>query len=177
MISFLTIGRVLYDKGYAELIAVAEQTPEAEFRWLGPIDESYPLHVTERNVRADVARGVIRYLGFTSDVRPHIADADCVVLPSYHEGLSRTLMEALAMGKPIITTDIPGCRETVKDGINGFICEPRNANSLRSAIIKFISLREDDRSAMGIASRILAEQRFDIRTVITRYESIIQNNC
>ena len=175
-IKFLMISRVLYDKGYQEYVDTAKSIrkmhPEAEFQLLGSIDEAYPNHVPEEQVRKDVEAGYIRYLGYHLNVAVDIEEADCIVLPSYHEGLSRVLMEALAMGKPIITTDIPGCRETVDIGKNGFLVKPKDTKSLMEAIIKFLALTEDKKYAMGLYSREKAEREFDICDVVKTYHKI-----
>ena len=151
--SFLMIARLLYDKGYEEYVNTAEairkEYPDCEFQLLGSVDVAYPNHVAEERVNDDHEKGYIRYLGYQPDVDRYIGRADCIVLPSYHEGLSRLLMEGLAMGKPIITTDIPGCRETVMDGKNGYLIRPRDTESLIEAVKKFLSLSDTARDAMG----------------------------
>ena len=173
------ISRVLYDKGYQEYVNTAKNIrkmhPEAEFQLLGSIDEAYPNHVPEEQVRKDVEAGYICYLGYHLNVAVDIEEADCIVLPSYHEGLSRVLMEALAMGKPIITTDIPGCRETVDVGKNGFLVKPKDTESLTDAIIKFLALTEDKKHAMGRYSREKAEREFDVLDVVKMYHQVTNN--
>lgn len=170
------VARVLYDKGYNEYVAAAKaigaERPDAEFLLLGNISENHPSHVPKSIVEKDCNAGYIDYLGCVSDVLPVLKQVDCIVLPSYHEGMSRSLMEALAMGKPIITTDIPGCRETVDDGINGFLVEPKNAESLTATIRKFLSLTYEERIKMGKCSREKAEQQFDVKKVVEVYKKI-----
>lgn len=170
------IGRILYDKGYAEYVNAArivrEKFPEVEFQLLGNIDIEYPTHVPENIVQKDNQEGVIHYLGVTSNVRPFMEEADCIVLPSYHEGLSRVLIEALAMGKVIITTDIPGCRETVEEGKNGFLVAPRNVEALVHAFFRFLALSKEDCLIMGKYSRKKAEREFDVKNVIAIYRKI-----
>lgn len=102
-----------------------------------------------------------------------IRDSDCVVLPSYNEGLSRVLMEAVAMGKVVITTDIPGCRETVDEGKNGFLIPIKDVQSLADACLKVIELGDEERRKMGLHSRRKAERVFDIRKVIQVYDDIL----
>ena len=119
-----------------------------------------------------VASGAIRYLGYAGDVGSVMRKSDCIVLPSYHEGMSRVLMEACAMGKPIITSDISGCRETVEDGRNGYLVPPMDKVALTDAIRRFLYLSDDARSRMGLYSRQLAESRFDVRDVIKVYRRI-----
>jgi len=116
-----------------------------------------------------IEAGVIEYLGETSDVRPSIAGASAIVLPSYREGLPRSLLEGAAMGRPLIATDVPGCRELVDDGVNGFLCAARDSRSLAQAMKRFAALPEGERAAMGAASRRKAEERFDERIVVDAY--------
>lgn len=173
---FLMLCRLLYEKGYAEYVAAAEALQgQAEFRIMGSID-SHPSAVSRSVIEADAARGKIKYINFSPDTLPQMVQADCIVLPSYHEGLSRVLMEGLAIGRPIITTDIPGCRETVNNGINGLLCAPRNASSLIEAMRQFITLPSEQRIEMGRQSRKRAEQMFDIQKVFTLYSQIIESN-
>lgn len=173
---FLMIARILYDKGYAEYVNAAKiihkKYPEAEFQLLGSIDIQYPNHVSEDTVMKDNKDGTINYLGVSNDVCYIIKKADCIVLPSYHEGLSRVLIEALAMGKPIITSDIPGCRETVDEGINGYLVPPKNAEALADAFNRFILLSDIERQKMGAYSRKKAEKEFDVKNVIAVYRKI-----
>ena len=175
---FLMIARVLYDKGYQEYVDAAkiikEKFSNTEFLLLGSIDHDYPNHVPEDIVRKDADSGIINYLGFKSDVREVIVASDCLVLPSYHEGMSRVLMESLAMCKPVITTDIPGCRETVDNGVNGYLIPPKNTEALVDAIEKFVNLSPDDRINMGKHSREKAEKEFDVNNVINIYKQIFQ---
>ncbi len=177
MIKFLTIARVLYDKGFSELIECAsyfhDSDQNIEFQWLGDIDEGYSQFVSRSEVEKYHNDGIINYLGFQPDVRKYIREADCIILPSYHEGMSRVLMESLAMYKPIITSNIPGCKETVMNGINGFLCEPQDAKSLICAVNNFLSLSEDEKILMGEKSREYAESRFDVRNVIKVYDQIL----
>lgn len=175
-IVFLMIARLLPDKGYEEYVEAArivkQEYPKVEFQLLGEVDVSYPQHISEERVKSDNEAGYIRYLGYCPNVVVKIQQADCIVLPSYHEGLSRVLMEALAMGKPIITTNIPGCRETVEEGKNGFLVLPKDTNSLVKAIQKFLNITDEVCMEMGKYSRIKAEREFDIADVIKIYEQI-----
>lgn len=178
-ISFLMICRLLYDKGYKEYVEAAkivkEKYPDTIFYLLGGLDSEYPNAVSEAELMRDNDSGIINYLGFRKDVRDIIKSSDCIVLPSYYnEGLSRVLMEGLAMSKPIITTNMPGCRETVDDGINGYLCKPRDSNSLAECCIKFINLETGVRISMGQNSRFKAVREFDIKDVIAVYNKIIE---
>lgn len=176
-IIFLMISRPIYDKGYVEYVEAARRIKEnhsnVEFQLLGPIDTAFPRHVPEEQVRVDHANEIINYLGFTLDVVPVIKKCDCIVLPSYYnEGLSRSLMEAIAMGKPVITTNMPGCREAVEEGLNGYLVTPKSVESLVEAFEMFIKLTPGQRNAMGQYSRQKAESEFDIRKVIEVYKNI-----
>lgn len=173
---FLAIGRVLYDKGYSEYVQAAKKMKDlGEFHWLGPIDDSYPNHVSLPQIKYDELNSGFKYLGESTDVKPFIRNADCIVLPSYHEGMSRTLMEALSMSKPIITSDIPGCKEMVEPGKNGFLCKPADSEALIQAISEFVNLNPEQRKNFGIYSREKAEREFDIRHVIKIYDQIIHD--
>jgi glycosyltransferase involved in cell wall biosynthesis len=114
------------------------------------------------------------YLGVSDDVRSEIAAADCIVLPSYYrEGTPRTLLEAAAMGRPIITTDAVGCREVVDDGHNGFLCQPRDAGDLAEKMERMLSLTHEQRSEMGLRGRAKMETEFDEQIVIRKYLAAI----
>ena len=174
---FLMIARILYDKGYQEYVEAAriirKEFPDVEFWLLGKIDNEYPNHVPEEVVRQDHDSGIIIYLGYVSDVRSIIHKADCIIHPTfYNEGLSRVLMEAMALRKPIITTDIPGCRETVEKDYNGYLVPPKDVEALVLAIKRFLSLTEEERLAMGRHGREKAERQFDVRKVIEVYHKI-----
>ena len=174
---FLMIARILYDKGYQEYVDAARiihrECQDVEFWLLGKIDEEYPNHVPAEVINRDHKEGIIRYLGFSSDVKSIEAQADCIMHPTfYNEGMSRVLMEAMAMRKPIITTDIPGCKETVEEGRNGYIVPPRDVEALANAIRKFLRLSQDERKLMGEYGRLKAEREFDVNNVIAVYRRI-----
>ena len=174
---FLMIARVLYDKGYQEYVdsakIIVQEYQNVEFWLLGKIDEEYPNHVPKQIVENDSNAGYIHYMGYSSDVRPVINRADCIVHPTYyHEGMSRVLMEALAMKKPIITTNIPGCKETVENGYNGYVIPPRDVNALIEAVHKFLKLSDEEKRLMGEHGREKAELQFDVNKVIAVYRSI-----
>lgn len=175
---FLMISRLLYDKGYQQFVDTAatikKSFPEVEFLIAGDVDTKNNNHVSMDIIRKDEEKGFINYLGYNNNIQSIIKEVDCIVHPTfYNEGLSRVLMEALAMSKPIITTDIPGCRETVIDGLNGFLCKPKDSSSLTETILKFLALTQPQRETMGKEGRKLAEQRFDIKNVIKIYEQIL----
>jgi glycosyltransferase involved in cell wall biosynthesis len=123
--------------------------PEVRFRLLGFLDVVNRTAVPRAEVESWVAEGLIDYLGDAEDVRPVLAAADCVVLPSYREGLPRVLLEASAMGKPLIATDVPGCRHIAEEGVNGFLCTVRDHVSLADAMTRMLALPLAERAAMG----------------------------
>ena len=175
---FLMVARILYDKGYDEYVKAArivkKKYPDVKFKLLGPLDVVSPMGVPKEVVTNDVANGLIEYMGITNNVQAIMEHPNVVsVLPSYHEGLSRSLMEACAMGKPIITTDIPGCRETVDDEVNGFLVAVKEADSLAEAMIRFIELPKEKKLAMSEASYKKALKEFDVNNVLIKYQSIV----
>jgi glycosyltransferase involved in cell wall biosynthesis len=164
---FLMIARPQRDKGIFEYVAAArlikQSFPEARFRLLGGFD-SNPSAISEEQVRAWQREELIEYCGQAMDVRPYLRDCTAYVLPSYREGIPRTTLEAMATGRAVITTDAPGCRETVVNGDNGFLVAPRDPLALAEAMERFITHPELAVS-MGRRSRQLAEERFDVRKV------------
>ena len=175
---FLLIARLLWDKGVGEFVDAARivktRFPNARFQLLGFLDAENRTAISKSTVNEWVRDGSIEYLGVTDDVRPYIAASDCVVLPSYREGTPRTLLEAAAMGKPLIATDVPGCREVVEHGKNGFLCEVQNPADLAEKILDFIDLSDEERIQMGQASRVKVEREFDENIVIQRYLETIE---
>ena len=170
---FLLVARLLWDKGVGEFVEAArivrERLPRARFQLLGPLGADNRTAVPRTEVERWVGEGLVDYLGEQADVRPFLAAADCIVLPSYREGLPRTLIEAAAMGRPAITTDVPGCRAAVDDGLTGLLCEPRSAKSLADALLRFASLDTDECKKMGDAARQKAVREFDQRAVNAAY--------
>ncbi len=164
---FLMIARLVRYKGIVEFVDAArslkQRYPQAVFRLVGGPD-SNPTALPQSLINQWHNEGVIEYCGETSDVRPFIRQASVYVLPSYREGTPRTVLEAMAMGRPIVTTDTPGCRETVVDGSNGFLVPTRNAQALAQAMERFI-LNPDLIKEMGQRSRELAVEKFDIEKV------------
>ncbi|KVT59163.1 glycosyl transferase [Burkholderia ubonensis] len=175
---FILIGRLLWDKGVREYVEAARvvraQHPRARFQLLGPLGVDNPSAIGRDDVDAWVREGVVEYLGEAHDVRPHIAAADCVVLPSYREGVPRTLMEASAMGRPIVATDVPGCRDVVADGDTGLLCRARDSASLAERVMQMIALGPDGRAAMGLRGRQKVVAEFDEQKVVERYTITIR---
>ena len=177
---FMLISRMLKNKGVPEFIEasrrIKRECSEAEFILLGPADNDNPMGVPLSELEAlDRAAGAY-YAGAAKDVRPYLEKCSCMVLPTYYkEGVPKILIEALAMGRPVITTDTPGCRETVIPGANGFFVEPRSADSLRCAMEAFLAMSRDEQGAMGVKSRHLAEEKFDERDIVAKYMEILQH--
>ena len=170
--SFLFVGRIMKEKGVDEFFAAAKRLKQeygdsVEFHVVGSFEESYKSIMDELE-----QSGVVKYHGYQSDMKPFYAMAGCVVLPSYHEGMSNVLLEAAASGRPLITSNIPGCREAVKDGISGFLCECKNTDSLLDAMMRVIMLSADERAQMGCAGRKLMEETFGKEKVV---EETIRN--
>jgi glycosyltransferase involved in cell wall biosynthesis len=171
---FLLIGRLLYDKGIKEYVEAAkllrQKYPNTQFSILGIIDRYNPSAIAESTIDSWHAAGEISYLGQSDAVETHIAAADCVVLPSYYrEGVPRSLLEAAAMAKPLVTTDNVGCRETVEDGVTGFLCRPRDVTDLCDRLEKVIAMSKREREAMGRKGRARMELLFDEKIVLRRY--------
>lgn len=175
---FLMVARVLYDKGVAEFVQasklVQQKHPEVKCQLLGQIDEKSRSGIKKEQLQEWLATGAITYLGATDDVASVIAQADCVVLPSYREGTPRTLLEAAAMAKPLIATNVPGCREVVQQSINGYLCKHRNATDLADKMLQMLNLGDQELERMGKASREIAVTRFDDRIVIRKYLQAIK---
>ena len=176
---FTLIGRLLYDKGVREFAAAAARLkltfPEAECHLLGHLDDENPAHIHRTELVNWVRSGFIQYKGATDDVRPFIQNSDWVVLPSYREGLSRVLLEAMAMGKPLITTDTPGCRETVVPGKNGFLVPVGDENLLYETMLKACSISPEERQEMGRFGQEKAEREYSATIVGEHYRRLTDN--
>ncbi|HSQ99935.1 MAG TPA: glycosyltransferase family 4 protein [Sphingomicrobium sp.] len=174
---FLMVSRLLGDKGVREYVAAARELkkrrPDASFSLIGELDSENPTAISSSEVEEWAREGVVRYLGSSDDVRPFIEEASAVVLPSYREGLPRTLLEAAAMARPLIAADVPGCREVVREGITGFLCKPRDKVSLVAAMERHAAASHDERSAMGARARAMAEQEYHEGLVVAAYMDAI----
>ncbi|MEB0014187.1 glycosyltransferase family 4 protein [Glaciimonas sp. Gout2] len=166
-VCFILIARLLKDKGVYDFIAAARTVkishPNVRFLLLGEIDQN-PSAIVEAEIHSWVSEGLIEWPGHVSDVRTWILQASVFVLPSYREGLPRSTQEAMAMGRAVITTDVPGCRETVLEGVNGFMIPVRRPEALAKAMLAFVSQPELI-APMGLASRQIAENRFDVQKI------------
>lgn len=174
IIKFLFISRLLRDKGTGEFFEMAKtiktKYPNTEFQILGWCEDNYKQQLDEL-----VKDGTVNYLGSTSDVRPFLSKVHCTVMPSYHEGMSNVNLESAANGRPVITTDVPGCRETVDDGVTGFLVKARDAESLIDGVERFLSLPYEDKQKMGLKARRKVEREFDRNIVVKAYLEEIES--
>ena len=170
--------RLLKEKGINEFIAAAKivksSYPDVVFTVLGGLDEGNLGALQASDVDALVNSGVIDYPGQVSDVAARIAQASVFVLPSYREGVPRSTQEAMAIGRPVITTDVPGCRETVVDGVNGFLIQPWNPQALAEKMIYFIEHPEHI-EVRGLESYRMAQEKFDAHKVNQRLIAMLLN--
>jgi glycosyltransferase involved in cell wall biosynthesis len=173
----LFVGRLLVDKGVREFVECARivrrRRPEITFQLLGSASSSNPKAIAGDELSAWQAEGVVEYLGEARDVRPFVADSAIVVLPSYREGLPRVLLEGAAMSRPVIATDVPGCREVVVDGETGLLVPPRDAQALAAAILRLVDLPQAQREAMGKRGRVLVDSRFSNAQVFAVYGTLL----
>ena len=170
---FLFIGRLLGDKGVREFAEAARQLRTEQCRWrfqlLGDLDPANRSGIVPGELRQWIEQGLVEHLGHAEDVRPHIAAATAVVLPSYREGLPRSLLEAAAMARPMIATDVPGNRQLVIHGVTGLRCEVRDPQSLAEAMRELGSMSAARRAQMGQEARALVEREFSVQRVIESY--------
>ena len=165
-VRFLFVGRVMHEKGVDELFAAAKRMKQeygdgVEFHIVGSFEEGYKPLMDELE-----QAGVVKYHGYQSDMKRFYAMASCVVLPSYHEGMSNVLLEAAASGRPLITSDIPGCREAVENGVSGYLCLAKDANVLYDTMQCFVELPGNRQAEMGRRGRWLMEQKFSKTAVV-----------
>lgn len=175
---FLFIGRLIGDKGlreYVEAARILKNTyPDAAFNILGTYYFGNPTAITHDEIEVWEEEGIIHYLGATDEVSAVITEHDCVVLPSYREGLSRVLLEGSSMEKPIVTTNVPGCQEAVDEGISGYLCEVKDAVSLAEQMEKVLLLSENERREMGKKGREKMIVEFDEQIIIEKYKDAIK---
>jgi glycosyltransferase involved in cell wall biosynthesis len=175
--TFLLIARLLRDKGVIEFVEAARQLrpelPDARFQLLGPIDEGNRTTISSADLASWVGDGLVEHLGTTDDVRPFIAASTAVVLPSYREGLPRSLLEGAAMGRPLIATDVPGCRDVVLDGVNGLLCRPRDAGSLAAKMRQMARIPVGERQTMADAARRKVQEQYSEDFVVQAYLDVL----
>jgi len=172
-VRFLLLARLIWDKGVGEYVEAARQLRregvKVTCQLAGFLDVKNRTAVSRASVDSWSREGAIEYLGEADDIRPWIAAADSVVLPSYREGTPRSLLEAASMGRPVITTDAPGCRDVVDDGVSGFLCRARDAADLAEKMRRMAEMTPEARAAMGRAGRAKMEREYDERIVLDRY--------
>lgn len=170
---FLFIGRMLWDKGIGEYVGASrilkKKYPNVEFEALGSLGSANPSAISREQMDEWEKEGIINYLGETHRVIPFLSNSSCVVLPSYREGISRVLLEASSMEKPIVATNVTGCRDIVVDGVTGYLCEVRSAESLAFAMEKIIILPKDKLEEMGKEARKIVLEKFDEKIIIQEY--------
>ena len=176
---FLMICRILTYKGVYQYIEAARRVKakytDVKIQLLGPIIKNHEAAISRERLNRWIRKGDVDYLEEVSDVRPYIEAADSIVLPSFREGLPKTLLEAAAMAKPIIATNVPGCNEVVEDKVNGLLCKVKDVEDLVEKMIWMIEQPKEDRDAMGAASRRIAEIKFDEQIVIHKYIDAVEN--
>ena len=176
----LYISRLIKDKGVMEFVEAAsilkKKFPGAEFHVVGPLwgGNKKSLTVTGKELEEWIERKWIVYHDKQKDVRPFIADADCVVMPSYREGMSNILLEGASMARPLIATDVTGCRDIVEDGVNGFLCKVKSGTDLAEKMKKMMSLSSAEREIMGKKGRNKMIREFDKKIVIQKYMEAIE---
>ncbi len=178
-INFILICRLLFDKGVREYVNAArlikQQYQEVTFHIIGYLNVNNPSAISPEQMDSWVKEKLVVYHGSTDDVRPFIMGADCLVLPSYREGMSTILMEAASLAKPVITTDIPGCREIVENNVTGFLCKVKDDKDLADKMRTFIDLSNVQKKEMGVKARIKMSSEFSTRKVFKIYEIAINN--
>jgi glycosyltransferase involved in cell wall biosynthesis len=173
----LFLSRLLKDKGVYEFISVArklkEEKPQHTFTVAGGLDHDNPASITSEELHGWIAEGVIEYLGELSDVRYPLADSILVVLPSYREGLPRVLLEAGAIGRPVVASDVPGCRSVVEHGVTGWLVPPGDAAALAEAVRHALDLPPETLALMGQRGRQRVEQQFSVERVTSIYRGLL----
>lgn len=175
---FLMVARAFFDKGFREYEVAAREMkkkyPKTKFQFLGALGENSRGGVDKDYMDKLIQQETMEYLGITDDVPSVVKEADCIVLPSYREGISMVLLEAAAMEKPIIATDVTGCREIVEDGVTGFLVEPASSKSVMEAMEKFIKLDLNQRKNMGERGREKIIREFDEKIIIEIYREKVK---
>jgi len=180
VIKIIYTGRLLWDKGIGELTEAAHTLKKKygdkiQIILAGGIDPENRAFITEKQILEWQEKGIIKWVGFQSDIYKLLTDAHIIVLPSYREGLPKSLIEACAVGRPIVTTDVPGCRDVVENGVNGFLVPFKNSAALANALEKLVDDKEL-RVAMGKMGREIAEQKFSIESVLDKTFAIYEQH-
>tara|TARA_B110000879_G_C11180829_1_gene518233 strand:+ start:1008 stop:2111 length:1104 start_codon:yes stop_codon:yes gene_type:complete len=178
-LKILFIGRVLSDKGVYELIDAARTIKQKKLNIsisiLGLIDHENKTSISLNEIEGWNDDGIISYLGSCDDVRDHIRNHHCLILPSYREGLPRTLLEGAAMGRPLIATNVPGCKDVIEHGVNGYLCNVKDSMDIVLSIEKLYSLPFDSIKKMGVLGRDKVRTEFDEKIVIEKYLDILNH--
>ncbi|MCV9388618.1 glycosyltransferase family 4 protein [Reichenbachiella ulvae] len=176
---FLMIARLILDKGVEEYLLAARnlkrEYPEVVFQLLGQLDEKHARGVAKKYLQEFIDDDTIEYLGTSDSVKQLIDESTCVVLPSYREGTPKTLLEAAAMSRPIVTTDVPGCREVVEDGRNGYLCRVMDWRDLARKMQKMIELPPEELMKLGKNGRQYVASKFDEQLIINKYLEVTAN--
>jgi glycosyltransferase involved in cell wall biosynthesis len=174
---FLYIGRLIFDKGLKELIEaivnIKKRYPQIKFNFIGSFSSKNLSSINKEYVYQLNKKKLINYIGYKEDVRKDIENSNCVILPSYREGLPKSLLEAASMGRPIIASNVPGCKEIVIDKYNGFLCKVKDSIDLEKKILDFINLDKKKIIEMGINSRKLVENKFQQNIIMKSYLNLI----
>jgi glycosyltransferase involved in cell wall biosynthesis len=180
---FLFIGRLIKEKGIFEYISSAniflkhQNITNFKFYILGDFDSGNRTALTREEFYKLIEANIhIEYLGYKSDIRDVIANVDCIVLPSYREGLSRVLLEAASMSKPVVTTDVPGCKDVIIDGYNGFLCKPNDQHELFDVLYKMYNTKKEHRITMGENSRKYIIEKFSSEIINKEFHKIINKH-
>lgn len=177
IITFLMVSRLIKDKGIKEYIAAVQSLkikyPKVRFQLIGSLYFGNPSAISKQELESWINNGIIEYLEFSDNMENIISKSDCIVLPSYREGLSRVLLESASMAKPIVTTDVAGCKDIVDHGVNGFLCKVKSSKSLSEEMEKIIVMSEENRISMGKKGRKKVLLEFDEKLVIKKYLSEI----
>ena len=171
--TFLLVSRLITDKGILEYVEAVRNLRakgvDARFQILGAKDPKHKRGISLKTISGWIDDKTIEYLGTAADVRPFIKSADCVVLPSYREGTPHTLLEAASCGKPIVTTDVPGCHQVVQDNHNGLLCRIKDPLDLAEKMMNMTRLDNDSLRRFGMNGRLKMEREFDESIVINKY--------
>lgn len=176
-VHFLMISRVIIEKGvreYAEASAHFKDDRKVNFTLVGKFDENHSRSIPKEELDQWISNGIVNYLPHSDEIEKLIAKSDALVLPSYREGTPRTLLEGAAMGRPLLASNVPGCKEVVKDGYNGFLFEVRDVKSMVDKIKLFLALDMEERKLLAANSRKLVEEAFDENIVIDIYDRTIR---
>ncbi len=175
---FSFVGRYLYDKGLAEFVEAAQTVrkifPNTEFWFIGEIDKGNPASIPQSVLDKWIESKIIIEKGYQHDVRPFVANSDCIVCPSYREAIPRVIQEGMAMEKIVITTNEPGCYEAVDDNVNGFLVDSRSAEQLANAFLRVINMTEEERLVFGKAGRKKVVEIFDDRIIAAKILAVVQ---